>query len=142
MINLINISIKKINWNSVSINSDTVGALASVLCMLHCLATPIFFIASVCSLSCCNNTPLWWQSMDYLFLGISFFAIKYATKSSTNEWVIRGLWVAWAFLFFFILNIKLEWIQLSENFKFIPAFLLVGLHAYNMRFCQCKEKCC
>ena len=125
-----------------NIKSDTVGALASALCMLHCLATPFFFIASACSLSCCSNTPLWWQWMDYLFLGISFFAIKYATKSSSEDWVVQGLWVSWSVLFLFIVNLKFEWIHLAENLKFIPAFALVGLHVYNMRYCQCKKECC
>ena len=80
--------------------------------------------------------------MDYLFLGISFFAIQQTTKSSTKEWVLPGLWVSWATLFFFIINIKLEWVQLAENLKFIPAFILVGLHTYNMRYNQCDEECC
>ena len=40
------------------------------------------------------------------------------------------------------INIKLEWVQLAENLKFIPAFILVGLHTYNMRYNQCDEECC
>ena len=142
MIRMINLSIKRFSVDSELLKSDAIGAIASGLCILHCLATPIFFIASACSLSCCNNTPLWWQWMDYVFLGISFFAIKYATKSSSKDWVVQGLWVAWVTLFIAILNIKMEWIHLAENIKFIPAFALVGLHTYNMRYCRCKKECC
>tara|TARA_B100000287_G_C20454726_1_gene710950 strand:+ start:433 stop:858 length:426 start_codon:yes stop_codon:yes gene_type:complete len=138
----ITITIEKLILKPFSIKPDTVGALASGLCMLHCLATPIFFIASACSSSCCNNAPLWWQWMDYVFLGIAFFAIQQTYKSSKREWVVQGLWVSWTVLFLFMLNIKLEWIQISENLKFIPAFALVGLHVYNMRFCQCEKECC
>ena len=50
MLNSINISIK-------NIKVDSLGALVSGLCMLHCLATPIFFIASACSAACCNFAP-------------------------------------------------------------------------------------
>ena len=142
MIRMINLSIKRFAIDSELLKSDAIGAIASGLCILHCLATPIFFIASACSLSCCSNTPLWWQWMDYVFLGISFFAIKYATKSSSKDWVVQGLWVAWVALFIAILNIKMEWIILAENIKFIPAFALVGLHMYNMRYCQCENECC
>ncbi|MBI89636.1 MAG: hypothetical protein CMG60_06060 [Candidatus Marinimicrobia bacterium] len=138
----ITITIEKLILKPFNIKSDTVGALASGLCMLHCLATPFFFIASACSSSCCNNAPLWWQWMDYVFLGIAFFAIQQTSKSSKREWVVQGLWVSWTVLFLFMLNIKLEWIQISENLKFIPAFALVGLHVYNMRFCQCEKECC
>ena len=133
---------KKFAVDSELFKSDALGAIASGLCILHCLATPFFFIASACSLSCCNNAPLWWQWMDYVFLGISFLAIKYATKSSSKGWVVQGLWVAWVALFIAILNIKMEWIYLSENIKFIPAFALVGLHMHNMRYCQCEKECC
>ena len=142
MIKLINISIKKLILEPLRFKSDAIGAFASGLCMMHCLSTPFFFIASACSSSCCNNAPEWWQWMDYLFLGISFFAIQQTTKSSIKEWVVPGLWVSWATLFFFIINIKLEWVQLAENLKFIPAFMLVGLHTYNMRYNQCEEECC
>ena len=106
MIKMISISMKKFAVDSELFKSDALGAIASGLCILHCLATPFFFIASACSLSCCNNAPLWWQWMDYVFLGISFFAIKYATKSSSKDWVVQGLWVAWVALFIAILNIK------------------------------------
>ena len=142
MIKLINISIKKLILQPLHFKSDTIGAFASGLCMMHCLATPFFFIASACSLSCCNNTPLWWQWMDYLFLGISFFAIQQATKSSSKQWVIQGLWAAWIALFLLIINVKLEWIQIHTNLKFLPAFMLVGFHVYNMRYCQCEKDCC
>ena len=142
MINLINVSIKKIIFEPLYSKSDTVGAFASGLCMLHCLSTPFFFIASACTSSCCSNTPLWWQWMDYLFLGISFFAIQQATKSSTKEWIVQALWLSWIGLFFTVINTNLEWVKLHSNIKFIPAFLLVVLHVYNMRYCRCEKECC
>ena len=142
MIKAINVSIRKIIFETLNIKSDTIGAFASGLCMVHCLATPFFFIASACSASCCSNTPLWWQWMDYIFLGISFLAIQQASKSSTKYWVVQGLWFSWLTLFFLILNIKLELLYLPPNFKFFPAFMLVFLHVYNMRYCQCEKDCC
>ena len=97
MLNAINITIKKIKV-------DSVGAFVSGLCMLHCLSTPIFFIASACSAACCNLAPGWWQAMDYFFLVISLFAIFQASKSSTNSWISTGLWASWVGLCFFILK--------------------------------------
>ncbi|GIS54160.1 hypothetical protein Ct9H90mP29_12020 [bacterium] len=81
--------------------------------------------------------------MDYFFLFISFFAIIQATGSTTNEWISYGLWTSWVALFLLIFNIKFGWVNLAENLKFIPAFTLVGLHLYNMRYCQCdSNECC
>jgi len=136
MLNALNITIKKIKV-------DSVGAFISGLCMVHCLSTPVFFIASACTSACCNLAPAWWQALDYFFLVISFFAVFQATKGSTNSWISSGLWISWLALSFFIINMKFVWIDVHANIKFIPAFFLIGLHLYNMKYCQCDtNECC
>ena len=139
---LINIYSEKLRLNRLNLKSDTIGAFASGLCMMHCIATPFFFIASACSSSCCAETPLWWRWLDYAFLFISFFAIVQTNKSNNNHWMKIGLWISWAALFFLITNLKFGWIHLEENLKFIPAFSLVFFHVYNMRYVQCEKECC
>ena len=131
---MLNISFKK---------SDAVGVVSSGLCIVHCLATPVFFIAATCSASCCNATPLWWQWVDYVFLIISFIAITHSIKSTNSNLVKYGLWVSWVALFLFILNIQFQWFSISDNIKFIPAFSLIGFHLYNIKYCKCsKDECC
>jgi len=61
---------------------DSIGAIASTLCLIHCLATPFVFIAQSCTLTCCNGVPMWWGSIDYIFLIISFFTVY---RSNLNE---------------------------------------------------------
>tara|TARA_B100001559_G_C16136522_1_gene455440 strand:+ start:54 stop:455 length:402 start_codon:yes stop_codon:yes gene_type:complete len=123
--------------------SDTIGALSSGLCMIHCLATPIFFIASACSSSCCSSAPLWWQWLDYFFLVVSFIAIRYSTVSTNSILVKIGLWSSWIGLFICILNAKFGWFYLSPNIKFIPAFSIIGFHLYNLKYCKCNnDNCC
>ena len=110
---------------------------------MHCIATPFFFIASACSATCCNTSPIWWQRLDYIFLFVSLFAVYQGAKSSTKLWVSCGLLANWLALFILILNTKLGWFFIAENFKFFPAFVLIGLHVYNMRYCQCESnECC
>ena len=143
MVKILNISLSRLFKEDMKITSDSIGVFASGLCMLHCLATPIFFIVSACSSACCNNAPVWWQWMDYMFLAISFFAIQNSSNSSTKDWVIQGLWINWAALIFFILNAKFGWFLINPNLKFFPAFGLVFLHMYNMKYCQCEDnECC
>ena len=130
-----------------SINkSDTIGACASGLCLIHCLATPFLFLATVtttCSQSCCSTAPVWYQWFDYFFLFISFFAVYYSTKTTTSSWVKYGLWISWIAFLLVLLNANYQWIYLSQNFKFLPSFSLIGLHLYNLRFCQCAaNECC
>ena len=123
--------------------SDTIGALSSGLCMIHCFATPFFFVASACSKSCCSAAPNWWLTIDYIFLIISFIAVLFSTKNSTSNFIKVGLWLSWLGLFIFILNISYGFIDISDNIKFIPAFSLIGFHLYNIRFCRHTNKeCC
>ena len=123
--------------------SDTIGALSSGLCMIHCLATPLFFVAAACSKSCCSSAPSWWLWIDYIFIVISFVAVLFSTKNTKNNFVKFGLWLSWFGLFIFIINIVYGFVDVSDNIKFIPAFALIGFHLYNIRFCGCNDKeCC
>ena len=131
---MLNISLKK---------SDAVGVISSGLCMIHCIATPFFFIAATCSTSCCDSAPVWWQWLDYFFLIVSFFAVSYSVKTAKSKGIVYGLWISWGALFLLILNAKFGWLNISENIKFIPAFSLIGFHLYNFWNRQCKtEGCC
>ena len=57
MIKLINISVRRTVLESFSFKSDTVGAFASGLCMIHCLATPFFLLPPLAQLAVVT-TPL------------------------------------------------------------------------------------
>ncbi len=122
--------------------SDTLGAFASGLCLIHCIATPFIFIAQTCSASCCSGAPTWWSMMDYLFLGISFFAIYWSVQNTSKNWIKYALWTSWSVLLFVILNEKIELIHLAEQAIYTPALALVGFHLYNRKYCQCAEDGC
>ncbi|CAL2101253.1 Membrane protein [Tenacibaculum sp. 190130A14a] len=122
---------------------DVFGAFASTLCMLHCIATPILFIVHSCSLGGCKSTPLWWKSIDYVFLVISFFAIYRSTQTTTSSIIKPMFWVCWMLLSMVVFNERFHWISLPEYAIYIPTMLLVVLHIYNLNYCQCKtDKCC
>tara|TARA_B100000900_G_C20310650_1_gene606010 strand:+ start:324 stop:716 length:393 start_codon:yes stop_codon:yes gene_type:complete len=121
---------------------DAIGAFASFMCMIHCLATPFLFIASACSATCCDATPLWWQWVDYIFLGVSLFAVINITRTSNVTFVKLGLWVSWLGLFSFFFSKQYLGISAPENLKYIPALSLVGFHLYNLKFCKCENECC
>ncbi len=123
---------------------DTFGVLASSLCIVHCLATPLIFIAQACSVSDgCASAPTWWQSLDYLFLTISFIAVYRSAKTTSSKIMPTLLWVSWGLLFIMIFNEKLEFFHIPEYFTYASAMGLASLHLYNLKYCQCKtENCC
>ena len=121
--------------------SDLIGAIASFICMIHCIATPFIFIASVCSKSCCSSAPSWWVWLDFIFL---FIFLKHrSTKTTSKPWMRPTLWAAWAALFTAIFLEQSNWIYFSEYYKYSAALSLIGFHLYNLKYCQCKsDKCC
>jgi len=122
--------------------SDSIGALASGLCLIHCIATPFIFLAQTCSAICCDTAPAWWTSIDFLFIGISFFAVYRSAKNTSKIWMSTTLWISWIALCLVILNEKLALISLPESTIYIPAIALVLLHLYNRKYCQCKDDTC
>ena len=127
----------------LKINSDIVGASASTLCTIHCLATPFLFFASACSQSCCSSAPKWWIWLDFAFLFISLFAILKSIKTTSKFWIKPALLISWVALFTFIFLEENTNIQFSNLFKYSAAFSLAVVHIYNLKYCQCKsDDCC
>jgi hypothetical protein len=123
--------------------SDTIGMFASSLCLLHCMLTPVLFIVQAQTVCHEVSVPFWWKLLDFVFLIISFFAIYWAAKSTSKQWIKYVLWLTWSVLCIIIFNEKIQWFLIPEYAIYIPSFGLVFLHLYNKKFCQCqKDQCC
>ena len=127
---------------SFSINSDKIGIISSTLCLIHCMITPFIFIIKACSNTCCSASPIWWHSIDFLFLIVGFIAIWYTTRKKMKRWLKHSFWLSWALLVVVILNESLQVFHLSNYFLYIPAFLIITLHCYNLFFCKCSNDVC
>lgn len=124
-------------------NSDTIGALASTLCLIHCLATPFIFVVQSCVATCCVSAPAWWLCFDYFFLTISFFSIRHSNQTSQSNTIKYSLWTCWVLLLCLILNESIDMFLFSKNILYFIAILLASLHIYNLRYCKCNDnKCC
>ena len=122
-------------------NSDYLGAVAGVLCIIHCIVTPLLFVINAELAT--NQTLLVLQAIGYIFLIISFFAVYRSALNTTNNVVKILFFLFWSFLLFLILNESFGAFRISETFTFISAFSLSALHIYNLKYCQCKdENCC
>ena len=122
---------------------DTIGAIVSTLCVVHCLLTPLLFVAQSYTATHSHEAPFWWKNLDYLFILISIIAVYESTKKSTNKLIKAGLWMSWIILFLLILNEKLVWIEFDEIITYAVALTLSMLHIYNLNYCQCEtENCC
>lgn len=128
----------------VKSKQDTIGALASFLCFVHCASTP--FLLTFITAPAYTNSPYiiqWWGYIDIILLGISLIAVIYSARTTGKQWVGYALWMSWVLLMVTMFNEKKEIIHLPEIINYTPAFLLIFFHLYNRKHCQCgDEKCC
>ena len=121
---------------------DSIGAIASMLCVVHCLVTPLIFIAHACCKDGCDAAPTWWKSIDFIFLTISFISIYQSTRTTTNSIMKPILWSLWSLLTFLIINENINILEIPETLNYVTAITLASFHIYNLKYCQCDEKCC
>jgi|GEM_PF-219651 len=127
------------NWTS---KSDTIGIVASALCFVHCLATPLLFLAQSHWVIAGDTHPWWWGILDLFFLGFSFFAVYWSSRTTSKLWVKYAFWALWAILLLIIGNEKMGWVSLPEATIYFPTLGLIVLHYYNRRYCRCAETGC
>lgn len=126
------------------IKSDIVGAVASGLCVVHCLATPFLFVVqSSITESCSHVSPIWWSAIDFIFIVITFFAVRQSGRNSSKPWMMQALYITWGVLSILVINEKMGLLSLSSYLKYTAALTLIFLHLYNLKFCQCDgDQCC
>ena len=125
----------------IRISSDSIGMISSSLCIVHCLATPFLFVfKATCNLSC-HSAPLWWRSVDVLFLAISLMAVIYSYRNSSRQWVKGLLVTSWVFLLLTEISKFYIHSELVHFLLYIPATSLILTHFYNKKYC-CSSKCC
>ena len=131
-----------LNMKVVLNNSDTIGIFTSLICSIHCFATPILFVAQSGFVSS-DVQPIWWESINYLFIFLSFIAVYYSARNTSKNFMKLILWICWLFFVIIILNEMIGIIVISELFSYVSAFSLAYAHVYNLKFCQCKDgECC
>ena len=122
-------------------NSDYIGAISGVLCIIHCIITPLLFLINAELAT--KQTLFTLQFIGYVFLIISFFAVYRSALNTTNNIVKVLFFLFWGSLLFLILNESFGVFHVAETFTFISAFSLSALHIYNLNYCQCAdENCC
>ena len=110
-------------------NSDYIGAISGILCIIHCIITPLLFLIN--SELATKQTLFALQLIGYVFLIISFFAVYRSALNTTNKTVKVLFFLFWGALLFLILNESFGVFRIAETFTFISAFSLSALHIYN-----------
>ena len=113
----------------LSRKADYLGITGSVLCLVHCLVTPVLLMTS--TLMQDEHLRIGFLSLDYVFIGVNIVAVYFATRTNPSPTIKRALW---GFLTLFTVAILLE--DDSEAFQLISYAASAGLvmtHLINIR---------
>jgi hypothetical protein len=110
--------------------ADYVGITGSILCIIHCLVTPVLLMTS--SLVADSALRIGYLSLDYVFIGVNIVAVYFATRHFTLPLIRTGLWF---FLASFSMSMLLE--DVSPTFEYLgyaSSLGLVAMHLLNIRY--------
>lgn len=113
----------------LSRKADYIGITGSVLCLVHCLVTPLLLMTT--TLMHDEHLRIGFLSLDYIFIGVNIVAVYFATKSNGSPVIRRALW---SFLALFTVAILLE--DVHRAFQLITYIASAGLvltHLVNIR---------
>lgn len=122
----------------LKIHPDNLGVTFSSLCVFHCFITPFLFLSQ----AHLAVIPGWWQSLNFLFLSLSFFAIYRSIQNSSSNIIKVLLFASWTSLAFLLISEELELFHLPEALTYALGFSLAFLHVYNKKYCQCDDGTC
>ena len=124
-------------------NSDYIGSISSTLCLVHCMATPVLFVIQAGHADCSNLGPLWWSSIDYIFLVISALAVFQSARNTSSKLMPSVLFSFWVLLALGVLIHGFFHLAFFEVIKWVGAIGLVVFHLINVKYCRCAgDSCC
>ncbi|WP_247236921.1 MerC domain-containing protein [Telluribacter sp. SYSU D00476] len=112
--------------------ADYVGIAGSLLCIVHCLLTPVLAVGS--SLTVDDHTIAGFLHLDYLFVLVNGLAVYYATRGHKFPLVKLILWLAFGL---FAVSILLEGTAtVFVWLGYIGSGVLIAGHAVNLLLCR------
>jgi hypothetical protein len=113
-------------------NADYVGITGSILCIIHCIVTPILAVSSSVFLKDTMTEGM--HLLGYVFVIVNGVAVYYATRHTHSARLNQFLWGAFAL---FAVSIILE--ETNEAFHYlgyVGSFLLIVGHGLNLYLCR------
>lgn len=107
-------------------DSNYMGIASATLCVAHCILTP-FLLVIVAKYE-------WWESLTFLFLAISFYAVYEAVKSKPPKHILWLICGSYALTATFLL-MEESW-ALAEPLSYLTSAGLVLGHILNIQYCK------
>lgn len=113
--------------------ADYIGIAGSILCLLHCLVTPVLALGT--TLASDHHTAVaGFVNLDYIFIIINGAAIYMATRDHKLSALRVFLWSSFAL---FAVSLLFEnHNPVFEVLGYVGSGLLIAGHAFNLLYCR------
>jgi len=125
-------------------NSNFIGMLSSALCLVHCIAVPLFmgwyaiqenYHDHAGHAHTHAHATVGGFNMDYFFILVCLVAVLFSTRNHHTTPVLKVL--LWAFFGLFAIGILFEaYAPVFQYLGYIASLGLIGVHWYNYKLCQ------
>ena len=112
-------------------HSDILGMVSAGLCLIHCIALPVFLLSSTFSAGLITDE---WHWLDYIFVGLAVLAVYFSAKRTPSPYIRTGMWFSVV-----IFGVALLSHEISEYAQYISmgaSMVLMLLHFINIRDCK------
>ncbi len=118
--------------------ADKLGITSAIICAVHCLVIPAIFLLKYSwadtghvmdeAPKLGHGLPSWWETLDYIFLIVGFYAVFHAVTHTPARGIKVSLWFFWVCLALAVIFEKhLHWLS------YIASIGLVVTHFINIR---------
>lgn len=104
--------------------ANLTGAFSAGLCIVHCVAFPVFFASSLSSGKLAE-----WEGLHFIFIFIALLAIYFSTRKIVNKLLRIQMW-SWGIIFSLTLLLH----EVNSNMIYISvlaSIILLLLHIAN-----------
>jgi len=70
-------------------HADLMGIISAGLCLIHCIAVPVFLLTTTFSAGFHTHA---WQWLDYFFIVLAGIAVYFSSKKSSSVYIRAGMW--------------------------------------------------
>ncbi len=111
-------------------NADLLGMVSAGLCLIHCVALPVFLLGTLSA----GLMPNGWHWMDYFFIALAGVAVYFSSRKTPSYYLKTGMWLC---VIIFAVALLSHEISVYAQYVSIAASIgLMVLHYINIRQCR------
>lgn len=118
----------------LNIDSDKIGIISSILCLIHCLAIPLIFALSAEALHFSEHE---FPFLDYTFAFVALIAAVLSSRKTDNRRLKKAFAIGWLM---FIVGVIFHDSDYLVYLLHLGSLVLIISHYFNIKACSLKIK--